>query len=191
LDTTVEEEDVAAAEVAEAAEAEWAEEDTGIEEGDVAGAEAAEAEWTGEDAGIEEGDVAGAEAAEAEWTGEDAGIEEEDVAEVEVAEAEWQEEGPEGTIEVDTEEEASETAAQDVGGRIEGTVKWFSNPKGYGFISREGGEDVFVHYSEIQGSGFRSLSAGDRVEFTLKQSEKGPRAAEVRSLETTIGSGWL
>ncbi|MGD8969164.1 MAG: cold-shock protein [Anaerolineae bacterium] len=74
---------------------------------------------------------------------------------------------------------------------MEGTVKWFSNPKGYGFISRDGGEDVFVHYSEIQGSGFRSLSAGERVEFVVKQSEKGPRAAEVRSLETSIGTGWL
>ncbi|MGD2177473.1 MAG: cold-shock protein [Anaerolineae bacterium] len=78
-----------------------------------------------------------------------------------------------------------------MGSRIEGTVKWFSNPKGYGFISREGGEDVFVHYSEIKGSGFRSLSAGERVEFTVTQSEKGPRAVEVRSLETSIGSGWL
>jgi CspA family cold shock protein len=78
-----------------------------------------------------------------------------------------------------------------MGSKIEGTVKWFSNPKGYGFISRDGGEDVFVHYSEIKGSGFRSLSAGERVEFTLKQSEKGPRAADVRSLEQSIGSGWL
>jgi len=50
---------------------------------------------------------------------------------------------------------------------------------------------VFVHYSEIQGSGFRSLSAGERVEFSVKESEKGPRAAAVRSLDTTVGAGWL
>ncbi|MBS3784566.1 MAG: cold-shock protein [Anaerolineae bacterium] len=74
---------------------------------------------------------------------------------------------------------------------MEGTVKWFSNPKGYGFISREGGEDVFVHYSAIEGAGFRSLSAGERVEFVVKSSEKGPRADQVRSLETDVGSGWL
>lgn len=97
----------------------------------------------------------------------------------------------EETAEVEVEEESAETEAQDAGERVEGTVKWFSNPKGYGFISREGGEDVFVHYSEIQGSGFRSLSAGERVEFTVKQSEKGPRAAAVRSLDTTVGAGWL
>jgi CspA family cold shock protein len=99
----------------------------------------------------------------------------------------------EGTVEaeVEVEEAAAETEAREAGERVEGTVKWFSNPKGYGFISREDGDDVFVHYSEIQGSGFRSLSAGERVEFTVRQSEKGPRAAEVRSLETTVGAGWL
>ena len=95
----------------------------------------------------------------------------------------------EETVEAEVEEEAAE--AEEAGERVEGTVKWFSNPKGYGFISREGGDDVFVHYSEIQGSGFRSLSAGERVEFTIKQSEKGPRAAAVRSLGTTVGAGWL
>jgi len=97
----------------------------------------------------------------------------------------------EETVEAEVEEEAAEAEAEEAGERVEGTVKWFSNPKGYGFISREGGDDVFVHYSEIQGSGFRSLSAGERVEFTIKQSEKGPRAAAVRSLETTVGAGWL
>jgi len=97
----------------------------------------------------------------------------------------------EEAIAVEGEEDSAETAAQETGEKIEGTVKWFSNPKGYGFISREQGEDVFVHYSEIQGSGFRSLSAGERVEFVVRQSEKGPRAAQVRSLETSVGSGWL
>jgi len=96
----------------------------------------------------------------------------------------------EETIEAEVEvEESSE--ADETGDKIEGTVKWFSNPKGYGFISREGGEDVFVHYSAIEGSGFRSLSAGERVEFVVKPSDKGPRAAQVRSLETDVGSGWL
>jgi CspA family cold shock protein len=91
-----------------------------------------------------------------------------DVEEQHVAAADVEEE----TVEV--EDEAAETEAQEAGERVEGTVKWFSNPKGYGFISREEGDDVFVHYSEIQGSGFRSLSAGERVEFTVKESEKGP-----------------
>ena len=72
-----------------------------------------------------------------------------------------------------------------------GTVKWFDDAKGYGFIERDDGEDVFVHYSAIEGSGFRSLSAGDRVEFVVKPSDKGPRAAQVRSLETEVGTGWL
>jgi CspA family cold shock protein len=110
-----------------------------------------------------------------------------EVEEQDFAEAELQEE----TAEVESQADIAETEVQETDSKIEGTVKWFSNPKGYGFISRDGGEDVFVHYSEIQGSGFRSLSAGERVEFVVKQSEKGPRAAEVRSLETSIGTGWL
>ena len=60
-----------------------------------------------------------------------------------------------------------------------GTVKWFHNGKGYGFITREGGEDVFVHYSEIQSDGFRKLTEGDKVEFTLADGEKGLQAKEV------------
>ena len=66
--------------------------------------------------------------------------------------------------------------------RLTGTVKWFNGQKGYGFISREGGEDVFVHYSAIEGDGFRNLDEGDRVEFVIEQGQKGPSAAEVRRI---------
>lgn len=64
-----------------------------------------------------------------------------------------------------------------------GTVKWFNDQKGYGFIAREGGDDVFVHFSAIEGSGFRSLMEGDRVEFSVEQGEKGPAAAHVRRIQ--------
>ena len=63
--------------------------------------------------------------------------------------------------------------------RISGTVKWFSRTKGYGFIQREVGDDVFVHFSSIRGEGFRNLEEGDRVEFTIESSPKGPQAADV------------
>jgi len=63
--------------------------------------------------------------------------------------------------------------------RIIGTVKWFNGTKGYGFIAREGGPDVFVHYSAIQGDGFRNLMEGQKVEFVVEQGAKGPQAAEV------------
>lgn len=63
--------------------------------------------------------------------------------------------------------------------RITGTVKWFSDNKGYGFIAREGGEDVFVHFSAIQGEGFRTLDEGQQVEFSIQQGPKGLQAAEV------------
>jgi len=63
--------------------------------------------------------------------------------------------------------------------RITGTVKWFSNVKGYGFIEVEDGKDVFVHYSAIQEDGYRSLKEGESVEFTIENGEKGPQAANV------------
>jgi CspA family cold shock protein len=66
--------------------------------------------------------------------------------------------------------------------RVTGTVKWFSGSKGYGFISREGGEDVFVHYSAIQTAGFRTLEEGQRVEFTIERGPKGLQATNVVNL---------
>lgn len=63
--------------------------------------------------------------------------------------------------------------------RINGTVKWFNDAKGYGFIQREGGPDVFVHYSAIQTNGFKSLAEGDAVEFEIVDGQKGPQAANV------------
>lgn len=64
--------------------------------------------------------------------------------------------------------------------RTQGTVKWFNAEKGYGFISREGGEDLFVHFSEIQGSGYRSLDEGAKVEFDVTDGKKGKQASAVR-----------
>ena len=61
----------------------------------------------------------------------------------------------------------------------QGIVKWFNGSKGYGFIERDSGEDVFVHYSAIVGDGFRNLDEGQRVEFVVTQGEKGPQAQEV------------
>ena len=60
-----------------------------------------------------------------------------------------------------------------------GTVKWFNDRKGFGFITLENGDDVFVHYSALQGEGFKSLKEGDTVEFDVTQGEKGPQAANV------------
>ena len=63
--------------------------------------------------------------------------------------------------------------------RIIGTVKWFNGGKGYGFLSQEGGEDVFVHFSAIQGEGYRNLEEGQKVEFSVEQGPKGPQASNV------------
>lgn len=66
--------------------------------------------------------------------------------------------------------------------RITGTVKWFNGTKGYGFIEREDGPDVFVHYSAIQGDGYRNLQEGQQVEFSVEQGAKGPQASNVVAL---------
>jgi CspA family cold shock protein len=66
--------------------------------------------------------------------------------------------------------------------RVQGTVKWFNGTKGFGFIEREGGEDVFVHYSAITGGGFRNLEEGDRVEFEITKGPKGLQASAVVKL---------
>ena len=63
-----------------------------------------------------------------------------------------------------------------------GTVKWFNNEKGVGFITVDGGDDVFVHFSAIQGDGFKSLEEGQEVEFTIVEGARGPQAAEVTKL---------
>jgi CspA family cold shock protein len=68
--------------------------------------------------------------------------------------------------------------------RIIGTVKWFNSQKGFGFIEREGGPDVFVHYSAIVGDGYRELHEGDQVEFTITSGPKGPQASEVTRVQS-------
>ena len=68
---------------------------------------------------------------------------------------------------------------------VTGTVKWFNGEKGYGFISVEGGKDVFVHYSAIQADGFRSLQEGQQVQFDIVDGKKGPQAANVVPLSTS------
>ena len=64
----------------------------------------------------------------------------------------------------------------------EGTVKWFSSKKGYGFIEQEDGKDLFVHYTAIDMSGFKTLSDGDRVSFDVNESERGPEAKNVKKI---------
>ncbi len=68
---------------------------------------------------------------------------------------------------------------------MKGRVKWFSNAKGYGFIGREDGPDMFVHYSSIQSEGYKRLNEGDEVEFEIEQGPKGPQAARV----VLVGAG--
>jgi CspA family cold shock protein len=66
--------------------------------------------------------------------------------------------------------------------KTQGTVKWFNESKGYGFITADGGKDVFVHYSAIQQDGFKTLAEGQRVSFEIVQGSKGPQASEVSAL---------
>ena len=66
--------------------------------------------------------------------------------------------------------------------QYKGEIKWFNNAKGYGFVGHENGPDVFVHYSSIQADGYKSLNAGDKVEFDIIQGEKGPQADQVSRL---------
>ena len=68
------------------------------------------------------------------------------------------------------------------GQRVSGTVKWFKDDKGFGFIEREGGPDVFVHHSAIQGSGFKSLKEGQKVTMEVTQGQKGPQAENVQAV---------
>jgi cold shock protein len=73
-----------------------------------------------------------------------------------------------------------------------GTVKWFNESKGYGFIQREGADDVFVHYTAIRMPGFKTLKEGERVEFTVEQGNKGLQAVDVEPVEprTPVQFGW-
>ena len=66
--------------------------------------------------------------------------------------------------------------------RLKGTVKWFNNAKGYGFLGRDDGPDVFIHYSSITTEGYKSLQEGDKVEFEIVQGQKGPQAANVSKI---------
>jgi cold shock protein len=77
------------------------------------------------------------------------------------------------------------TPCQEDHAMAHGTVKWFNEQKGFGFITQEEGGDVFVHYSAIEGGGFRSLNEGDEVEFTVTQGPKGPQAQAVKKLTPT------
>jgi len=67
--------------------------------------------------------------------------------------------------------------------RETGTVKWFNNRKGFGFIERTNGDDAFAHYNQIRGDGYRTLKEGQKVEFTVKKGEKGPQAEDISVVE--------
>jgi CspA family cold shock protein len=71
--------------------------------------------------------------------------------------------------------------------RLNGRVKWFSDSKGYGFIEHEGGDDVFVHHSAIEGVGYKTLAEGDRVEFEILDESRGPKAQNVVPLDAPKG----
>ena len=73
--------------------------------------------------------------------------------------------------------------------RIQGKVKWFNNRKGYGFVGRDDGDDVFVHYSAIDGDGFKTLQEGDLIEFEVVQGQKGPQADKVTKVSDVGDSG--
>ncbi|MDE3104294.1 MAG: cold shock domain-containing protein [Acidobacteriota bacterium] len=70
--------------------------------------------------------------------------------------------------------------------QYKGTVKWFNNAKGYGFLGRDEGPDVFVHYSSIQFEGYKTLKEGDMVEFDVIQGEKGPQADQVQRIKEAL-----
>ncbi len=74
--------------------------------------------------------------------------------------------------------------------RVTGTVKWFSDRKGYGFIAREEGKDVFVHFSGIRAGGPRSLNEGDKVEFSIETDQRGPRAVDLVVIEAAPGTSY-
>ena len=74
--------------------------------------------------------------------------------------------------------------------RENGVVKWFDSAKGYGFIQRDSGGDVFVHYSSILGVGYRSLTEGQRVEFEVEEGAKGPQALNVHIVDSISDSSW-
>jgi cold shock protein len=69
-----------------------------------------------------------------------------------------------------------------------GTVKWFNNSKGFGFIGRDDGADVFVHFTAIAGEGYKSLQEGEKVQFEIVQGPKGPQAAEVKKMAAEAGA---
>lgn len=79
----------------------------------------------------------------------------------------------------DDEIEQIEEASQDDSDRLTGTVKWFSDAKGYGFIAQESGEDIFVHFSAIQEDGYRSLNEGQQVTYEIEHTDRGPQAVNV------------